>query len=231
MRPRVWCVVGACGGAGGSLLAASMALVAASMDRPLVLIDADPDGVHGDLAGIRATPPAPGAVHGVLTADALRAAAYPHPRAGSLVPAGALPPGAGAIAHRVACVADGPAALVDCGSGAAGARRGDADTPWILVTTRDAAGLRAAERTRAALPDAPGAVLVMNDGCRRHDVGPRSAARLLGFADWVALARDTRDAQRVAAGEPPGGRSRLRAAAVDVLGRCGYAPRPGGGDG
>ena len=28
-----------------------------------------------------------------------------------------------------------------------------------------------------------------------------------------------------------GGRSRLRAAAVDVLGRCGYAPRPGGGDG
>jgi hypothetical protein len=54
---------------------------------------------------------------------------------------------------------------------------------------------------------------------------------VLGFAAWTTLAPGVRDAQRVAAGEPPGGRSRMRDVTLDLLRRCGYAPATGGDHG
>ncbi len=207
-------------------------MAAAADGLPFTLVDLDPDGVHADLGGILAGEGASALVAAgdALDASHLRAAAIPHPHLGALVPA---PRGAGVdgcdLAARLAALDDRPRLLIDCGSGTGAARRVDASTPCILVVTRDAPGLRAAENTRAALPNAP-AVLVINDGCRRADVGHRAAARVVGVSEWLELGTHERDAQRVAVGVLPGKRSRVGALARDLATRCGFGPTMEGGD-
>lgn len=228
MSPPLIAVVGGCGGAGASLIGAAMALVVADRGAPLTLLDADAAGVHAALAGIE---PARGTADlcrlaDGLTADHLRTASFPHPRAGALIPASPTSATAdlAALTGRLAGIDDRPPLVVDCGSGPAAARLVPEDVACVLVITRDAAGLRAAEATHAALPAGRAPIVVVNEGVRRGDVGHRAAARVVGAGEHVRLGHADRDAQRVTAGYPPGRRSAFGRTITDLCVRCGFIP-------
>lgn len=211
------------------MLAAALAMRLAADGAPTVLVDLDPCGVHAELAGVA---PGEGASAwaedpGTLDAARLRAASIPHQALGALVsgPRGEVPDGP-AVCRALASAADTPHMVIDCGSGVTAARRVDHATPVVLVVTRDAPGLRAARVTASALPGAP-ALVVVNEAGRRGDVGARAAARAVGAGDWVELSRHTRDAQRIAVGVAPGGRSGLARVAARALDACPAAAEPG----
>ena len=235
MSPPMVAVIGGCGGAGASLVAAAMALVAADAGSPLTLLDADADGVHAALAGIEATRGTADLCRLAdgLTADHLRTAAFPHPRAGALIPAspGSAPADTAALGRRLSAIADRPPLVVDCGSGAAAAVVVPPGVACVLVIARDAAGLRAAEATRDALPPGLVPLVVVNEGVRRGDVGHRAAARVVGADAHVRLGPGDRDAQRVTAGYPPGRRSAFGRTITDLCVRCGLIPSPEDTDG
>lgn len=208
-------IVGACGGCGGSMVAAGIVAVAARSAATVILVDLDPGGgIHTALLGVEATRGCDDldAVGADLEAAHIRAAAFPLPTGGALVasPSADRVDRVATLAQRLRDVADRPAMVLDMGSGPLAAARVPTGVPVVLVAARDAAGACAAAATRAALPQGTRVTLVVNEGVRRTDVPVRGLRTTLAAEAVFVLPRADREALRLAAGLDPGGqRGRL----------------------
>ncbi|MCC6832054.1 MAG: hypothetical protein IT200_11965 [Thermoleophilia bacterium] len=221
---RIIAVVGACGGAGGTLVATGLALHMQAHGVPAVLLDLDPE--RGDLAGgLGSTGPRTIvdllAVAEELTGEHLRSASVVHPGGLTLVPGpdGADTAGVCTVLDAILAMDDRPPLVVDAGSGATPvARRLAGIVPTLLVAPADVAGCRVARRTLRLLGGAPGALLVVNRGSRPDELPPRTVARALGLPLACVVPRAPGEATDLAAGLPRAGRRARLAEAMRELG-------------
>lgn len=227
--PLVW-VAGGCGGAGGSLVAAGLALLGADRATGLVLVDLDPvDGGHAAMLGTSRRRGADDliAVGGELSAAHLRAAAYPHPSGAAVIAAPRRDAGVTDLAARLGAVPGRPPLVCDLGSGAAAVGRRPSEGRLVVVAPRDVAGMRAAAAALAALDPGRGPVtVVVNGGGRRPDMSARAVGRALGLPVDLELPRADREALRLGAGIVPEGRRRPLTDALSGLAAVLLAGRP-----
>lgn len=201
-------VIGGCHAAGATTVALAMAL---SSPTPITVMDADPRaGVMARLADL--DDPRAGRdlvrVGAEATPTHVRAAAYPHPHLGALIPAprGCDDADVRALVAHLHTRPDMPALVIDVGSGPDAAERVCEAARVVFVVSRDTLGVALARETYAALPRPSEWVLVVNDGVRRDDVGAAALARSWSAPRWLHIPRGDRDAQRVAVGHPPAAR-------------------------
>lgn len=222
-------VVGACGGCGGSLVAAGIVAVAARAGSAVILVDLDPaGGIHTTLLGVDAARGCDDldAVGDGLEAAHVRAAAFPLPTGGAVVsaPSADRADRVAVLAERLRDLPDRPAMVLDMGSGPLAASRVPAGVPVVLVVARDAAGVVAAAATRNALPTGAAVTLVINEGARRGDVSVRGLRRALSADAVFVLPRADREALRLAAGLDPGGQRARFAPTLTALAASGPDP-------
>lgn len=228
-------VVGACGGAGASLLAASLAVAWAREGAAAWLVDLDLDrgdlaacwGVVGDrtIADLRP-------VAAELEPAHVRHAGRAHPSGVTLLPAPGLPgsvAGWGAAATRRlvgaarAAAGAGGRVVVDAGVGlpAEGAVEGASAVlvvcPPALSGARRAAVVLDALRGRGA--EARCAVVVGGRSIR-GELGARALGRLLGAPIVGELPWSPREADGLASGRWPAGRRARLARAVSAIARA-----------
>jgi len=217
-------VVGSCGGAGGSLVAAGLALAAARDGRPVLLVDLD--GIRGDQAGMLGTPVRRSAADLVAVGDDLdaahlRAAAYPHPSGIAVVAAATEIDAAPAdLVGRLAALPERPRLVLDLGSGSgAAARTASRHARVVVVAPLDAPGVRVTGRTLADVTRRAGGdvVVVANAGARRADISARALSRALGVPVATVLPRSDREALGIAVGALAEGRRAALATALAAL--------------
>jgi pilus assembly protein CpaE len=225
---RTVAVLGACGGAGGSLVAAALAVLASAGRPGVVLVDLDRGGGHAAMFATSRTRGADDlvAVGDGLSADHVRAAGYPHPSGAAVVAAPVVSGGGerARLAARLAALDDAPAMVLDLGSGPGAARAVPPGVPLLVVAGRDVSGVRAAAALLTPLADAASLRVVANEGGRRPDMSVRALARATGHPVAVELPRSDREALRLGVGIVPESRRRpltdaLAALAAEILPR------------
>ncbi|MEZ5081734.1 MAG: hypothetical protein R2878_13995 [Thermoleophilia bacterium] len=219
-------VVGGCGGAGSSMVAIALSILAERLGTSVVLIDLDTH--RGDLAGGLGSPGARTiadlpAVQSSLTAQHLRAASVTHPAGFALIPG--APANASldrvSLARAMMGVDDAPPMIIDAGSGlspVASALRDDCRT--VLVSPTDSAGCRISRRTAAALGlTSDGARLVINRGARPEALRPGLIARAHGLEIAALLPHAPSEACGIVDGIPRNGRRARILRTLDGLAR------------
>jgi Flp pilus assembly CpaE family ATPase len=214
------------GGAGGSLVAAGLALSIAQTSGSALLVDLDSE--RGGLADAWGVPTSPGfddvaALVGELADHHLAAAAFEHPSGVRLLP-GPTPGPCGRgfceVARRVASLSPVPV-LIDCGSGLGGSVVAlAASCRVVLVVPADLAGCRAGRRflEHVDCPQPP--LLVVNLGAREATLRADAVAGAVGLPLGAVLPRSSREADDIIGGVLPDGR---RARLAVVLGQVARA--------
>lgn len=228
-------VVGACGGSGSSLLAASLALAWAREGTTAWLVDLDLDrgdlaacwGVVGErtIADLRPVAAEVDAAH-------VRHAGRVHPSGATLLPAPGLPGSAAAwgapetgFLVGAACAAAGAAGRVvlDAGTGVPAEGAAEGAGAILLVCPPALSGARRA----AAVLDLLGrrgtaarCAVVVGGRSTRGELSARALGRLLGTPVVGELPWSPREAEGLAAGRWPAGRRARLGRAVSAIARA-----------
>ena len=217
-------VAAAVGGAGGTLVAAGLALHIAQMSGSVLLVDLDSE--RGGLADAWGVPTSPGfddvaALVGELADHHLAAAAFDHPSGVRLLPGptpGPCDSKSPGVARRVASLSRVPV-VIDCGSGLGGSVVAlAASCRVVMVVPADLAGCRVGRRFLDHLEcrDTP-PLLVVNLGVRQTTLRADAVAGAVGLALGAVLPRSIREADEILGGVlPDGRRARLAATIAEV---------------
>jgi len=225
-------VVGACGGAGASLLTASLALAWAREGSPAWLVDLDLD--RGDLAACwgligERTIADLRAVAAELEPGHVRHAGRAHPSGVTLLAAPGLPGSAAGwdaaatgrlVAVTCATAGAGGRVVIDAGVGPPAEGAAEAAGAVLVVCPPALSGARRAVAVLDALRgrgvEARCAVVVGGRGIR-GELGARALGRLLGAPVAGELPWSPREADGLASGRWPSGRRARLARAVRAI--------------
>lgn len=214
MSGRCIAVVGACGGAGSSLVAGALALVGVRRGPGVHLIDLDLE--RGDLAGDWDAPDERSVADLLPVTAELRPAHVRHVRHGHAsgveLVASPCEPGAAdgwsaeCVARLVAAVRAEGDCVVDLGSGlsvVAGALAEVADVV-LVVAPASLRGARRVLRIRAALEDRHVVPrLIVNAGAGMSEMGPAALGTAVGLPVAATLPASAREAAELGAGRWP----------------------------